>query len=277
MSAAAEGQADVAEPPRSPAATGQADVAKSPRSAADTKEVQSPTTRNGWTEATSAAAPTRQSADAYRQAMDDDWEKLCNAGAQTKKVRIQIAEQRIKKVLQDNEKICAELALVTKELQHTKQMRDESEATWKASSNLTERQKLVAQSLVKNINNANRTELAQLSQDASAIHELEDVYQRLQVVNRQLDYAIGSQAQARLEGERRVAARGRRIRKLELAIYDVVAHAQCDRRLDGIVAQLVARAGPLVQSVLSREAKRQALDLTLTAKESNGPSHAVNA
>eukprot|EP00927_Polykrikos_kofoidii_P020173 TRINITY_DN19506_c0_g1_i1.p1 TRINITY_DN19506_c0_g1~~TRINITY_DN19506_c0_g1_i1.p1 ORF type:complete len:243 (+),score=40.54 TRINITY_DN19506_c0_g1_i1:151-879(+) len=178
-------------------------------------------------------------------------------------VRKKIAEERIQRVLMENTTLSTQLAEANNKLRDFQSSRDELDVIWKASANLTERQKLVTQSLAKNAQHIARQELQRLGEAAQTICELEDVIRRLQMVNRQLRFATDLQTQTKLESESRLAARARRIRKLELAIYSVVSHAQCDPRLEGVVTSLVGKSGTLVQSVLSREARRQALELTV--------------
>eukprot|EP00929_Paragymnodinium_shiwhaense_P023257 TRINITY_DN14606_c0_g1_i1.p2 TRINITY_DN14606_c0_g1~~TRINITY_DN14606_c0_g1_i1.p2 ORF type:complete len:232 (-),score=75.43 TRINITY_DN14606_c0_g1_i1:51-746(-) len=172
---------------------------------------------------------------------------------------------KITRLLEENQRLGLELHGTSDELQQAQREHDELEVRWKASCNLAERQKLVTQSLLKNLQHASRSDLQNAVENAQTITELEEVLRRLQVVHRQLRFAIDMQKQASEESGRRLAARARKIRKLELALFAIVAQAQCDPRTQECVAGLVSKAGPLIQSVLSREANRQALDLT--AKE----------
>merc|ERR1711879_30300 len=106
---------------------------------------------------------------------------------------------------------------------------------------MAERQKLLCKSLTKAAHQRDRQELQNLSEITQTVCDLEDVLRRLKVVNRQLVFAADLQAQSLQECERRFEARGRRIRKLELALYAVVAQAQCADGLDGIVASIVQK------------------------------------
>lgn len=179
-----------------------------------------------------------------------------------RKKRREINEEKIQRILEENHELSFSLTDTNEKLWKMQREHDELEVRWKASTNLAERQKLVTQSLLKNIQHADRTALQNSVESAQTINELEDVQRRLQVVNRQLRFAIDMQKQASEESGRRLSARARKIRKLELAMFAIVAQAQCDPRTRDCVTELVAKAGPLIQSVLSREAKRQALDLT---------------
>mmetsp|Transcript_29224 Transcript_29224/g.80104 ORF Transcript_29224/g.80104 Transcript_29224/m.80104 type:complete len:250 (-) Transcript_29224:74-823(-) len=179
----------------------------------------------------------------------------------SEKAEREILEKRIQHVLEENVSLCAELAEVNVRLRETRASRDDFDVTSKAAATILERQKLVAQSVAKNCQHTARSELQRLTEAAQMVTELGDIERRLQQVNRQVVFATDLQAQTLQENERRILCRSRHIRKLELAMYTVVGAAQCDDRLQPVVAGLVSKAGPLVQSVLAREAKRQVLEL----------------
>mmetsp|Transcript_35559 Transcript_35559/g.62795 ORF Transcript_35559/g.62795 Transcript_35559/m.62795 type:complete len:233 (+) Transcript_35559:35-733(+) len=178
------------------------------------------------------------------------------------RVKLDITEKRIDAVLRQNVALCEELTKVSHELEHARHTEDELQVTWRASSNMSSRQKVVAQNFAKNARLAERSEGQKALEVAQEICELKSVHTQLQSVKRQLAFAVDLQTEALQTSQNKIAARQRRIRKLEMAIYHIVAQAQSDSRLDGVVAPLVAKCGPLVHSVLSREAQRQALELT---------------
>lgn len=176
-------------------------------------------------------------------------------------MRQAVAEMRIERVLKENAKICGELAEVGRELDKARLTEEELQVTWRGASNAFSRQKLVAENMQKSSHQQSRLELQRLAEAANQMSELRSVHSQLMSVNRQLDFAVNLQSAALTQCENKIAARTRRIRKLELAIYRLISEAQCHSSLERSVANLVSRCGPLVHNVLSREAQRQALEL----------------
>lgn len=182
-------------------------------------------------------------------------------GLDARGVALELTEERIRRIVAENAELCQEVRSSRRDLAEAQAVEEELQSRWEASASVTARQKMVAQNLNKNAQMSARTELQRMTETAQLICELEEVHKRLQSVHRQLQFAVDLQAQALATCEHRVVARGRRIQKLEFALYRVVAQAQCDPRLEGLVTGLVMKSGPLVHGVLSREAQRQALEL----------------
>jgi len=177
------------------------------------------------------------------------------------KARLQVIEMRIERLLEENSRLCDDLAGVGQELDKSRLTEEELQVNWRGASSVFSRQKMVAENLYKSTQHQSRNELQRLAESANQLTELRSVHSQLQAVNRQLDFAVTLQAQALTQCEHKIASRTRRIRKIELAIYRVIAEAQCYPSLERSVAALVSKCGPLVHNVLSREAQRQALEL----------------
>lgn len=192
-------------------------------------------------------------------------------GLTAKGVALELTEERIRRIFAENAALCHEVRSSQRELEEAQAVEEELQSRWDASASVTARQKMVAQSLSKNAQASVRTELQRMTETAQLVFELEEVHKRLQSVHRQLQFAVDLQAQALATCEHRVVAHGRRIQKLELALYRVVAQAQCDPRLEGLITGLVMKSGPLVHGVLSREAQRRALELMGSENIINSP------
>merc|ERR1719408_512367 len=167
----------------------------------------------------------------------------------------------MQRILKENMELCNKLAEVGRGLDKARLTEEELQVTWRGASNVFSRQKLVAENLQKSTQQQSRVELQRLAESANQLSELRNVHSQLQSVNRQLDFAVTLQSAALTQCENKIAARTRRIRKLELAIYRLIAEAQCYPSLERSVASLVSKCGPLVHNVLSREAQRQAFEL----------------
>mmetsp|Transcript_10881 Transcript_10881/g.17981 ORF Transcript_10881/g.17981 Transcript_10881/m.17981 type:complete len:210 (-) Transcript_10881:59-688(-) len=175
--------------------------------------------------------------------------------------RTSLLEERTERVLKQNVQLCNELRDLGKELENARAMEEELQVQSKAASSVVSRQKMVAQNLQKRVEIVARSELQKLTESANQICELKNVHSQLETVSRQLDFAVSLQTQALTHCDNKIAAKSRKIRKLELAIYQMVSQAQCDESLEKFVPFLVSKCGPLVHNVLSREAQRQAMEL----------------
>lgn len=183
------------------------------------------------------------------------------AGEDAAKTQLAAIEMRIERVLKENIKYCSELSKVGAELEKARLTEEELQVTWRGASNVFSRQKIVAENLQKSAQQQSRVELQRLAESANQQSELRSVHSQLGSVNRQLEFAVNLQAAALAQCENKITARTRRIRKIEMAIYRLVAQAQCHASMERSVANLVSKCGPLVHNVLSREAQRQALEL----------------
>merc|ERR1711904_391839 len=139
---------------------------------------------------------------------------------------------------------------------------EELQLSWKSSTHESTRQKMVSQNLFKNCQHQARSDLQKGSEAAQQRCELEDVLSQMVAVARQLSFAVDLQSKAVAENEKKIACRARRIRKLEQALYQIVYKAQEDPQLRRVVEALITKCGPVAVNVLSREAQRQALELT---------------
>mmetsp|Transcript_56110 Transcript_56110/g.180075 ORF Transcript_56110/g.180075 Transcript_56110/m.180075 type:complete len:213 (+) Transcript_56110:63-701(+) len=176
-------------------------------------------------------------------------------------VALEIAEERIRRLLDENAGLCKELSSVNGQLERSRRTEAELSSAWKAAIVLSARQKITSQGLAKTVQQASRAAEQHLTEVAQQIRELQDVQSKLHGVGRQLSMAVELQTQALADFENRFVARGHRVRKLELALYRVVAQAQAEPGLEAAVAALIAQSGTLVRGVLAREAQRQALEL----------------
>merc|ERR1712039_364236 len=103
-------------------------------------------------------------------------------------------------------------------------MGDELQTSWKTSVAMSARQKLTTRGLIKSVQNANRAEVQQLVESAQQIRDLQEVHAQLQSVNRQLSFADDLQSNLLKDCKNKLVARNQQIRKLEHAIYRIVAH-----------------------------------------------------
>merc|ERR1719506_1778627 len=78
-------------------------------------------------------------------------------------------------------------------------------------------------------------------------------------VRSQLEYAVNSQETQLEVCKAKVAARTRHCRRLEDALYRIVAEAQQRSELRDAVEEGIGKGGPLIQAVLKRGAARAAL------------------
>lgn len=177
-------------------------------------------------------------------------------------VELELLEERFRRVLAENAALCKEIEVTRRELEQSRHEEEELSATWKATTAVNMRQKMAIQGLAKNVQAASRAESTRLLEAAQQVQEMQDVYKRLQSVNRQLKFAQDMQAQALALTENKLTSRGHRIRKLEQALFRLIYEGQSTPGLEGVVAGLVAKCGPMVRSVLAREAQRQALEIT---------------
>jgi len=187
----------------------------------------------------------------------------------TATVEAELLEERFRKVIAENAALCKELESSRQELEKKRSLEEDLSATWKAASAVTARQKLAIQGLAKNAQATARTEATMLVEAAQQVQELQEVLKRLRSVNRQLKFASDVQTQTLTVTEEKLTARNHRIRKLELAIFQMVYEAQSTPGLETVTAGLVAKCGPMVRSVLAREAQRQALEITAQERQSS--------
>lgn len=173
----------------------------------------------------------------------------------------EIIQLRICHLLEENASLCEEFHCLGHELASTRLSEEMLQDTWKVSNGANARQKMVSQNTFRNMNQSVRSELQRASEMAQQLSELREVQSQLTSVNRQLTFAADLQSRALDDLENRLSGKARQIRKLELTLYQVVSSAQLDPRLEGSIADVVAQCGPLVHSVLSREAQRQAAQL----------------
>eukprot|EP00747_Dinoflagellata_sp_TGD_P192371 gnl/TRDRNA2_/TRDRNA2_57118_c0_seq1.p1 gnl/TRDRNA2_/TRDRNA2_57118_c0~~gnl/TRDRNA2_/TRDRNA2_57118_c0_seq1.p1 ORF type:complete len:304 (+),score=91.54 gnl/TRDRNA2_/TRDRNA2_57118_c0_seq1:51-962(+) len=211
---------------------------------------------------TSAEARTADGAAAESDAPVDSGGPIPQDLGAADRATLEITEKRIQRILKENTQLCEQLSGLSAELAQVRASEEELQVTWRTAANVSARQKVVAQNLTKNAQYAVRSELQRATEAAQQVCDLKEVHSQLLSVNRQLSFAVELQAQGLDECDYKITSRARRIRKLELAVYRVVAHAQRDPRLQETVAGLVAKCGPLIHGVLSREAQRQALELT---------------
>jgi hypothetical protein len=188
----------------------------------------------------------------------------------SEQAELEIAESRIGRILDENSRLCEELSRLSAELAAARSMEEELRVEVGASQSLNARQKLVTQNLTKNAVHNSRAELLRQAELAQRVCELREVQAQIVSVHRQLSFAVDVQSLDLGNATNRVAARARRIRRLELGLYPIVAAAQQDERLTQIVADLVAQSGTLVQGALSREAQRRALQIAAMAEASIG-------
>jgi hypothetical protein len=200
-------------------------------------------------------------ASAEEQTGDAKSEEVQKGNGSMEDTRRELTETRIQRLLTENKQLCKELSQVHHDLDKARLTEEELQVTWRGASNVFSRQKLNAENLQKRTQQQSRVELQRLAESAKQLSELRSVHSQLQSVNRQLDFAVNLQSTALTQCENKIAARTRRIRKLELAIYHLIAEAQCHPILERSVAGLVSKCGPLVHNVLSREAQRQAMEL----------------
>jgi len=176
-------------------------------------------------------------------------------------VELNIVEERFHHVLVENMALLKQVEMTNKDLERSRAEEEELSATWKATNAVSARQKMAVQGLVKNAQSSARAESTRLVEAAQHVQDLQDVYKRLQSVNRQLEFAQQMQAWMLADVEHRIIARTGRTRKVEQAIYRVFYQAQRDGGFEEVLSGLVAKCGPLVRSVLAREAQRQALQM----------------
>mmetsp|Transcript_106761 Transcript_106761/g.298853 ORF Transcript_106761/g.298853 Transcript_106761/m.298853 type:complete len:214 (-) Transcript_106761:43-684(-) len=188
-----------------------------------------------------------------------------------------ILEDRFQRVLADNAKLTKELEAANKELRVLREDEEELTMTWKASVAVASRQKTTAHGLARNAQVDARARTAGLVDAARHAQELQDVHRRLKSVNRQLSFAQELQEKQLGVVEQKIATRSSRARRIEQAIYRLVVEAQSESDLDEALSAAVARGGPLLRSVLAREAQREALELTAQEEAAHGGGAADDA
>mmetsp|Transcript_17579 Transcript_17579/g.26552 ORF Transcript_17579/g.26552 Transcript_17579/m.26552 type:complete len:238 (+) Transcript_17579:86-799(+) len=194
--------------------------------------------------------------------------KTVAVGAKTAdEVELKVLDDRFRNVLEDNDILIREIAKVSEELEMSRAQEEELSASWKATVMASLRQKHAVQGSMRNLQNAQRIATNLQLEDAKHIQELQDVLQRLQSVNRQLEFAEKVQHEALVDIEHRSTARANRVQKVKRAIYKILYQAQQDGGLEEVCADLLNRSGTLVRSVVAREAQREALELSTTVEE----------
>lgn len=178
---------------------------------------------------------------------------------ETLMLEVKHMEERIQRVVEQNTSLLGDLAETTKNLEAEKVRKEDLELRMKTAKHGDVRNKATVQSLQRNLGNRSRTEVQTGADSAQQICELNEVHRRMTHVHQQLEYAVSAQESELHACKDKVAARTRRCRRLEEALYHIVAEAQIRPELRDAVEAGIQKSGPLMQAVLKRGAERLAL------------------
>lgn len=174
-------------------------------------------------------------------------------------LQLQLMEERSEAVLKQNARLLEELAEANRLCETEGSRQSDLDMRLKAARHDDLRSKATAQNLQKTAVHRERSDAQGGADAAQQVCELNEVHRKMVHVRSQLEYAVNSQKSALDECKAKVAARTRRCRRLEDALYRIVAEAQQTEGLLPSVEDGVKKCGPLVHAVLKRGAERLAL------------------
>lgn len=174
-------------------------------------------------------------------------------------LQLQLTQTRQEMVAKQNAKLLEDLAEVSKNLESERTREADLDMRLKAARHDDMKAKAAAQNMQRNLVFKDRQDVQTGAEATQQICELNEVHRRMTQVHGQLGYAVEAQKKELETCKEKVTARTRRCRRLEDALYRIIAEAQLRSELRPAVEQGIQKCGPLVHAVLKRGAERLAL------------------
>lgn len=178
---------------------------------------------------------------------------------QTLALQLQLVVEREALVTKQNARLLEELAAANRSLEAERSRESDLEMRMKAAKNDDLKAKASAQQLQRSTVSKGRADTQSGAEAAQNLCELNEVHRKIVQVHNQLGYAVEAQHRELATCKDKTAARTRRCRRLEDALYRIVAEAQQYPELREAVESGIQKSGPLVHAVLKRGAERLAL------------------